>query len=223
MKSIKMLGYLGGSFDPPHCGHLQLAQHAVFALGLDKVYFLPCNQHAFNKSLSAAEHRLKMLELLIDAHKQLAIDRRETERAGISYTLQTLKAIKQQAPGNQASIVFIIGYDVLLTLNQWDHWQELFNYCHLGVFRRSGYRQATLPDWLVQLLKRRAVQQPEQLRLSPHGKIFTFNAHIDDISATKIRQVLQQQQTPAADSIPANIVEYARSMQLYRAINKKSN
>jgi nicotinate-nucleotide adenylyltransferase len=215
MQPVNMLGYLGGSFDPPHAGHLQLAQHALTALKLDKVFLLPCYQHAFNKSLSGIEHRLNMLKLLIADQDKIAIDLREAKQPGISYTLNTLQKIKQDSPGDHATIVFMIGYDVLLSLNQWERWQELFNYCHLGVFQRRGYNEQPLPAWLQQLLQKRETQHPQQLQESTHGKIFIFKQHIDAISATHIRHQLMQHQSPKPNHIPASIVQYALQHKLY--------
>ncbi|NDB86909.1 MAG: hypothetical protein EB127_30100, partial [Alphaproteobacteria bacterium] len=115
---VQMIGIFGGSFDPIHNGHLRAALEVQQRLGLEKIIFIPCQQHAFGKTFHAtASQRLHMLQLAIEGQKNFAIDPRELNRSGISYTVDTLIELTTEAP--ELSYSLILGMDNLLTLEQW--------------------------------------------------------------------------------------------------------
>lgn len=213
MTKINSVAILGGSFDPPHLGHLQLARAALKELKVNKVSLLPCYEHAFGKKLTKAEHRLKMLELLIENEKNMDIDDCEIRRQGVSHTLTTLKAIQKQNP--EQKIYYIIGHDVLLTLNRWPNWEQLFNYCSIAVFSRKGYQQSYNNDWLQKLIKEKNDNEKQETKTNNEGKILFINSEIDEISATNIRAKLKAKDTPSPLEIPDNIINYTKQHLIY--------
>lgn len=112
-------GILGGTFDPPHVGHLALAQEVYVRLGLDRVWFVPAGEppHKAGKPISAAEDRLAMVELAIAGDDRFAVSTIEVERPGPSYTADTLETLRARWSG--IDIVFMMGWDMLVYLPKW--------------------------------------------------------------------------------------------------------
>ncbi|MEE9394572.1 MAG: nicotinate-nucleotide adenylyltransferase [Planctomycetota bacterium] len=132
------VGYFGGSFDPIHRGHVELARHILRAESLDKLVFLPARQAPHKKSGPGASgsHRLMMLGLALRGETGLSIDGRELDRAGPSYTFDTMRMIKDESPDDQ--LFFLIGLDSLGDLNQWHRIDELAKLVIFLVARRPG-------------------------------------------------------------------------------------
>lgn len=118
------IGVFGGAFDPPHMGHVELAQAAVQEFALDRLVVLPTG-HAWHKrrALSAAEHRIAMAKLAFAELPQAVVDARETQRAGPSYTVDTLRELQAENP--QAQLYLLIGEDQARALTTWHAWEDL--------------------------------------------------------------------------------------------------
>ena len=107
-------GVLGGTFDPPHYGHLELAKAAKAQLGLDEVMFVPANRNPLKtRKTASAKHRLRMVELEIEDEEGLSVSDIEITRGGPSYAVDTLEELKMVRPGEYW---FIVGADALETL-----------------------------------------------------------------------------------------------------------
>lgn len=113
------LGLLGGTFDPPHVGHLFVAYTALEQLGLSAVRLIPAFQQPLKRAggTTAAEHRLAMTRLLAAMDPRLSVDTIEFERGGLSYTIDTVRAYRAAQP--KAELVLLLGSDVAGTLPQW--------------------------------------------------------------------------------------------------------
>jgi nicotinate-nucleotide adenylyltransferase len=120
MRAGARYGILGGTFDPPHIGHLALAQEAAVRLRLDRVWFLPAADppHKRGRELSAARDRAAMVELAIAGDERFGLDRADLDRSGPSYTVNTLDILRARW-GPEVWIGFIIGWDMLLYLPEW--------------------------------------------------------------------------------------------------------
>jgi nicotinate-nucleotide adenylyltransferase len=120
MRASAKYGILGGTFDPPHIGHLALAQEAVARLGLDRVWFLPAADppHKRGRVGASAHDRAAMVELAIAGDERFGLDRADLDRPGPSYTVDTLDFLRARW-GPEAWIGFIIGWDMLLYLPKW--------------------------------------------------------------------------------------------------------
>jgi nicotinate (nicotinamide) nucleotide adenylyltransferase len=132
----RAIGLLGGSFDPVHRGHLQLARDARDQLGLAEVRWLPAGQPWQKTGLTPAGHRLAMVHLALQDESRMSVDAHEIERDGPSYTIDTLRELRR-ALGPQVPLVLLIGGDQLERLDTWRAWDELLNHAHLAVARRN--------------------------------------------------------------------------------------
>ncbi len=124
------LGLYGGSFDPVHYGHLLLAECCRETLALDEVWLIPAAvpPHKQSRELATGKHRYEMLELALAGHEQLKPSRLELDRGGVSYTLDTLLAAREVAPG--ATLFLLMGADSLADLPTWREPQRI---CELSV------------------------------------------------------------------------------------------
>ena len=131
------VGLLGGSFDPVHCAHLALARAALDTLGLDGVRWIPAG-HAWQKARapSAAADREAMLRLALDSEPRYAVERCELERAGPSYTVDTVAELHAREP--QAEWVLIVGQDQWARFDTWHRWRDLLRMAGIAVAARGG-------------------------------------------------------------------------------------
>jgi nicotinate-nucleotide adenylyltransferase len=136
---MKRIGIFGGTFDPPHKGHIAIAEQAKRQLGLDCVWFIPAYipPHKHQHSPTSAQHRLKMIKLAVSGRKIFKISAIELKRRGISYTIDTLKVFKQQFP--EAELVLIIGADNLSQFNAWKSPRTILQLASLAVYKRKGF------------------------------------------------------------------------------------
>jgi nicotinate-nucleotide adenylyltransferase len=138
---LARIGVFGGAFDPPHWAHRALAETALHQLRLDRLHILPTGQ-AWHKSrgLSPAEHRIAMCEAAFGDLPGVCIDTREIERAGPSYTADTLRELAQAYPAAQRFLV--LGADQLLAFQTWSRWQEVLALATLAVADRPVHLSA---------------------------------------------------------------------------------
>lgn len=151
--------FYGGSFDPVHNGHLAIATAARDALDAD-VALLPARDPPHKPATRAsAAQRAQMLELAIAGQPRLRVDRRELQREGPSYTVDTLDDLRRQL-GDGAPIAWLVGADSLLQLHTWHGWRELFRLAHVVTVQRPGSEvdaarlRADAPDVLAEIADR---------------------------------------------------------------------
>ncbi len=133
------IGLFGGTFDPPHLGHLILASEAQAQLGLTRLLWIltPDPPHKPDQVITSTEHRLAMVKLAIQDNPSFELSRVELDRPGPHYTLDTIHILAEQNPG--AEIVPIIGGDSLRDLPKWHEPKEILYACHwVGVMRRPN-------------------------------------------------------------------------------------
>ena len=191
----RRVALFGGSFDPVHCAHVALAEAALVALRLHEVRWVPAGQPwQKTRRLSDAAQREAMLRLAIAHEPRFALDRIELERAGPSYTLDTVKALQAAQPG--AEWFLLIGQDQYAGLHTWLGWQELLGRVGLAVARRPGELPAAHPE--VQGFPHRVVPLP-----------------LLDISSTAVRQRVAEGQDITA-LVPPEVARYIETHGLYR-------
>lgn len=137
------VGILGGTFDPPHNGHLLIANEVLSTLQLDEIWFLP-NQEPPHKKKSESisnEDRLQMLELAIGGNDAFRVETMELHRKGPSYTVDTMKMMNNQYPGYQ--FFFIIGADMIEYLPKWHKIDELIKLVQFVGVERPSYSSQT--------------------------------------------------------------------------------
>jgi nicotinate-nucleotide adenylyltransferase len=131
------VGILGGTFDPPHIGHLVLAEYATTALDLESVLFVPAADPPHKNQLRyGIDHRLPMLELAVAGNQQFVISRVDVDRPGPHYTVDMVRILQAQQP--ETEFYFLMGGDSLHHLPQWYHPLELIALCKLAVMARPG-------------------------------------------------------------------------------------
>ncbi len=132
------IGILGGTFNPPHLGHLALAEHARDELGLGEVWLMPARTppHKTTGEDPGPEHRLAMCVALAAASERISASALEMERAGPSYTVDTLRSIHASHP--EAELTFIVGADTAASLESWREPQEIIRSARLAIAAREG-------------------------------------------------------------------------------------
>jgi len=212
MSEVKVC--FGGTFDPVHCGHIGSAKALANALGVP-VSFLPNRQPAHRANPGAsAQQRLAMLHLVCENEAQLCIDRRELDRQGPSYSVDTLETMRSEL-GPQTSLIWCLGMDAFAQLHTWHRWRELLTFCHLLVMERPA---SELPEdaALKAFWHQHHMAEPEQLLSCANGGVASVRLPQFDVSATAIRLLLEQGKTPPASMLPAQVAQYIAAQKLYK-------
>jgi nicotinate-nucleotide adenylyltransferase len=196
------LGVLGGTFDPPHVGHLILAEEARTRLQLEKVVFVPAGDpwRKAGQEITPAEHRLAMVRLMLVSGPYFEVSTLEVERQGRSYTVDTLEALHQQC-GPGLELYFILGEDALHDLPNWKEPARIVSLAWLAVAPRPaerGWARADLEAALPGLL----------------GRIVTLPMPIIDISSTALRERARAGLS-LRYLVPLAVEEYIRRHGLY--------
>jgi nicotinate-nucleotide adenylyltransferase len=146
VSGIVRLGIYGGSFDPIHSAHLQVAEAACNYLKLDELYFVPAARSPFKEGQFTAPPalRLKWVQLALEGHPDWKIDSSELERGGISYTIETVRTYRKRFP--DAELFYLIGMDNAPSLPKWKDAQELARLVEFAVVSRPGESFIPLPE-----------------------------------------------------------------------------
>jgi nicotinate-nucleotide adenylyltransferase len=139
---IHHIGIFGGTFDPPHKGHIAIAEQAMRQLRLECVYFIPAYipPHKQQSSSTTAHHRLNMMKAAVRGKKEFKVSSIELQRRGVSYTVDTLKTFKKRFPNNE--LVLILGADNLLQFHSWKSPETILRLASLAVYKRKGFHRA---------------------------------------------------------------------------------
>ena len=137
--TLARLGIMGGTFDPPHLGHLACAEEALEAFGLDAVLFVPTGRPAFkqDRPVTPGKVRLAMVAAAVAGNPAFAVSALEVERPGITYAVDTLRELREELPG--VELVFIVGADAALTLPRWHESAELGRLAMFAAATRPGF------------------------------------------------------------------------------------
>lgn len=171
------LGLMGGTFDPPHYGHLVIAEEARLVFGLDRVDFVTSADppHKQGREITTAEHRFAMTLLSVASNPFFRVSRREIERSGPSYSVDTLQEYGREWPG--AEIYFVTGADAILEILTWHRADEAMRLCTFIAATRPGYDLARM----------------ERVLPSDYlARIRTVSVPGIEISSTDIRERLRQ-------------------------------
>jgi len=197
------IGVLGGTFDPVHRGHLLVAEESRSLLDLAEVLFVPAGQPWLKggSPISAAEHRVQMVRLAIAAYPYCKLSTIEVERAGASYTVDTIAALQTQL-GAGDELFFILGWDALAQLPRWREPSRLITMCQLVAVPRPGYPMPDLKslEAVIPGLSRRLIllEKPEV-----------------DIGATEIRSRVARGLS-IHHLVPEAVDDYIKKHKLYR-------
>jgi nicotinate-nucleotide adenylyltransferase len=196
------IGVFGGAFDPPHNAHLALAKAALEQFGLDALYIIPTGQ-AWHKSreLIAPHHRLAMTRLAFEDIPRVVVDDRELQRAGPTFTIDTLQALQAENP--QAQLYLFIGADQFAAFRQWHRWEQIIELAIICIADRA---QPTLAQ--------------AQFEAYPGYSKHFFNLQLPlmPVSATQIRQLMASgvaTDEAIALLVPEPVARYISLHQLY--------
>ncbi len=149
------LGVMGGTFDPIHHGHLVAASEVAAEFSLDEVIFVPTGQPSFKQDVevTAAEHRYLMTVIATASNPRFTVSRVDVDRAGLTYTVDTLRDLAVQRPG--ADLYFITGADAIAQILTWKDASELFTMAHFVGVTRPGHALSVdgLPGDRVSMLE----------------------------------------------------------------------
>lgn len=185
------IGVLGGSFDPVTRAHILVAEAAADALRLDRVLLIPAALQPFKPEGPDAgpAARVSMLELAVEGHPRLAVDCREIERGGPSYSIETVENLRHDFPGDE--LFLLVGADAAREFARWRDASRIGEFVRVVALTRAGEAP---PD-------------------SPHISQ-TITVPALDISASGVREAVSQGRT-FEDLVPPNVAEYIRGHKLY--------
>lgn len=211
----------GGTFDPVHNGHLEIARAVRDALDAE-VRLVPAADPPHKGPTHAdASQRAAMLELAIDGEPGLCVDRRELRRAGPSYTVDTLRELRAEL-GPHVPLVWMIGSDSLFELDTWHRWRELFEHAHVLAIGRPGSRidpdalAARAPAVHAQIEPRWCA--PAQLHALPSGGFAEFRLPRErPESSTELRRRIREGAPDWREWVPPAVAAYIAGHGLYGA------
>lgn len=177
---------LGGTFNPPHKGHIGAALKAADEIGVNHVHLMPCKL-APHKSVGVSEsHRVKMIELCAQNNDRLIPELIELTLPSPSYTVKTLRALREKSDD---TICFFIGADSLYNLDKWYEWEDLLDYCHLVVMRRDDEKFSP-PSAIQAWLDCHVTNDKNVIHTKPTGHVVLTSTPLYNVSSTEIRDVL---------------------------------
>ena len=200
---MERIGIYGGTFNPPHVGHIQAAKQAVSTLGLTKLLMIPAyappHKAVLPSNSPRARQRLEMLRIAAADCPQIEVSDLELKREGISYTWETLETVKKLYPG--AELVLLMGTDMFLTFDTWKNPEKILGEATLGVFYRGDKGE-----------KAAALKQKEALE-AQGAKVVLVHNDVIVISSTQMRRLLAFR--CAGEFLPAGVLDYIREYNLY--------
>jgi nicotinate-nucleotide adenylyltransferase len=195
------IGILGGTFNPPHLGHLVCAQEAYLQLGLHRVMLIPARTppHKPVEDEPGAEHRLELCRCAVDGDERFEVSGLEVGRTGTSYTVDTLEELNSRAPDNE--LFLIVGGDVAAGLPFWQEPARVLELATLAVAKRRGTAREKVEQALIGLAG------GERAEYFPMPRI--------GISSTMIRQRVRAGE-PITYFTPTPVADYIERHNLYR-------
>ena len=229
MSALKKIGILGGTFDPPHVGHLKLASHFAKMMQLDELLLIPSGEPWQKGSdITPAEIRFQLTKaagidlarefLHLQIPTKIEIDRIEIERAGPSYSIDTAKSLRERF-GPKASLIWLTGVDSLIHLPTWNSWQDLFKYMNFAVASRPHYDLAAeMSSEIKELLQTHQTQDLTTLENQPFGLIYIDQSLSVDLSSTDLRNRLKASSRSqiASEQIPSHTLQIITKLGLYQ-------
>ena len=203
---------IGGTFDPIHIGHLEMANH-LLSIFNTKITFMPTSIPTYKEPPKAnSTDRLNMLKLALDGQPDFQIDTREIESPNYCHTYQTLSEIRSEI-GYDIPLYFLIGGDSLQSLDTWDYWNKLHEITHFIVAKRSGYSTNYIKSPELKLLFKNR-QSSELKDLQNSGAFYMLNFTPTDISSTTIRNKVKNHED-IKPYVTQSVASYIEKHHLY--------
>lgn len=206
------IGVFGGTFDPIHFGHLQLAEQAIKEVKLSKLLFIPAAKPPHkNGIITPIEHRIAMLELVCSRSEHFSCSRIEAELPKPSYTVDTLVELIKRYPGD-AELYFIIGGDAFLDLMTWKSYTEILSMVQIVVSPRIGYSNQRIYAFLDRI----GYTEINRKWQGEDGRkdIFLLSEPPQDVCSSKVKEVIAKG-SDTTTILPEVIAGYIKENSLY--------
>lgn len=202
MTSLRKIGIMGGTFNPVHKGHLTLAENAYEQFELEMVYFMPSSNppHKDQKTIISDEHRVNMVQLAIKDNPHFAISMLELQRAGTTYTVDTLDYLTKQ--DSDTTYYFILGADSLFQIETWQESDRIFKMAQIVVATR------------YHISEEKIIEQIKHLENTYHANIDILKGRSIDVSSKQIRESILENLS-IKDYVPDEVEEYIHKHRLY--------
>jgi nicotinate-nucleotide adenylyltransferase len=208
----KLIGILGGTFDPIHYGHLKPAQEIFQRLRLDELRVVPCFRPVHrDPPLASPDQRMQMLQLALREFPRFIPDDRELRRGGDSYTVDTLEEMHREFP--RATLCLLLGQDALEGFRKWRRWRHILKLAHLLVCARPGYGLERGSE-RGKLIAEFGIPSEVGLRDRQSGGILPVATAQYDISSTMVRQRLRERQS-IEGLVPPALGEWLNENRIY--------
>ncbi len=202
-----MITLLGGTFDPVHQGHLELAHKVKTHFQLPTIHFMPAFEPQLKTPpVATASQRLEMLKLAIQDYPYFDIELIEYQQKGATYTINTLRTLRKKHP--QQPIALILGMDAFLKIDQWQGWQELLDCAHLILSDRQG-KQIKMNSSIKKWFASHQSADSNQFKQQIHGSIYHLQDKIIETSSTQIRKA------PRSIYLPRSVSAYIEAQKIY--------
>ncbi|MFL6216609.1 MAG: nicotinate-nucleotide adenylyltransferase [Blastocatellia bacterium] len=222
--SERRIGVYGGTFDPIHCGHLDVARAVVGYFELDELLIVPAHRppHKTTQAISDAYHRYAMAALVTLDEARLKVSTVELEAPSRPYTFETMQRLRETF-GPETQMFFVMGADSFEEINLWREPARILDSSHLVVITRPGHSLDTshLPARFVANITdwrggRKAAMPPQVA-----GRVYLSDRVNVDISSTEIRRKVRDGE-PIDDDVPPRVIDYIRKYALYRQETNES-
>jgi len=222
MCAQKRIALYGGTFDPVHAGHLEVARRVLKLFEIEKVLFIPAQMapHKIGRSVTEPIHRYAMLALATQDDPQLSISTFELDAPDRRYTVETV-AHFQRALGDATELFFIMGADSWSEITTWREWERLLSMTNHIVVTRPGYEPVTtyvgrISEHIVDV---RGGKSPAPA--ADAKKIFFTDVVMKDVSATNIRRLASEGRVEELTGlVPGPVLEYIKKYGIYRELNE---
>jgi nicotinate-nucleotide adenylyltransferase len=223
MEQRKRIAIYGGTFDPVHSGHLEIARRVSQLFGINEFLFVPASiaPHKLDREGSPALHRHAMLALATRDDPRLCISTFELDAPGRQYTVDTLVHFRSWF-GESADLFFVMGADSWAEITTWREWRRLLTLANLIVVTRPGYEISTehvTGETAASVIDLRVLAtdgDANVIESRPH-KVFVTDVVQLDVSATEIRRATSDDNIEELSRlVPLEVAEYIRKYQLYR-------
>lgn len=224
MMALRRAAIYGGTFDPVHNGHLEVARRVLQLFELDEVLFVPACVPPHKVGISSAFHRFAMLALATEQEPLLRLSTIELDEPNRPYAVDTVERMQSEM-GSTCRLFFMIGADSWSEITTWHEWQRLLKMCDLIVVTRPGYELGgNVPPGAANVVDLRGMSPQEISELLGTGsgpRAFFTDAAMVDVSATTIRATVQSnaQSNDCAtlkEMVPAAVASYIEKYELYR-------
>ena len=153
MSRRKKVCLFGGTFDPPHIGHLLVAQTIFEAENFDKIVFIPTFKTPKKNNITDIKDRLAMLRMGVTSNPKFEISEIEIQRGGTSYTIDTVRDYKSDQDYDSRELYYLIGSDSLQTFHTWKEPREILDECQVIVALRPGFRPSDISNWILRKVR----------------------------------------------------------------------